>query len=147
MAEAIAVARKSAQEGDYAVGAVIIKEGRIIATGKTMLRKRKDPTLHAEIVAIRNACQKLNSRFLQDCVLYTTHEPCSMCASAAVWAKMQGIVFGARIADAQSKANQHFSWRQIKLPCKDVLRKGSPKLELVEDFLRKECQQLFNLSR
>ena len=147
MQEAIKLAKKSAEKGDYALGAVIVKDDRIIASGTTNLKHENDPTVHAEIVAIRNACNKLNSGYLEDCILYTTHEPCPMCASAAIWAKMKGIVFGATIEDANNKQGQNLSWRQIDISCKDMLSKGTPKLDLVEGFLREECNKLFDLSQ
>ncbi len=147
MQEAIKLAKESAKKGDYALGAVIVKNDKIIASGTTNLKHENDPTVHAEIVAIRNTCNKLNSKYLEGCILYTTHEPCPMCASAAIWAKMKGIVFGATIEDTKNKQGQNFSWRQIDISCKDVLSKGTPKLELIEGFLRKECNKLFDPSQ
>ena len=147
MHKAIALARESAQKGDYALGAVIVKDDEIIASGTTNLKHENDPTVHGEIVAIRNACKKLESPYLEGCILYATHEPCPMCASAAIWAKMKGIVFGATSEDAKHKQGGKFSWRQIDIPCKDVLSKGTPKLELVEGFLREECNTFFDLSQ
>ncbi|MEK6919076.1 MAG: nucleoside deaminase [Nanoarchaeota archaeon] len=147
MHKAIEIAKESAIMGDYALGSVIVKDGKIIATGKTNLKHENDPTVHAEIVAIRKACKELNSKYLENCVLYTTCEPCPMCSSAAVWAKMKGIVFGAFIQDAKLKSGNSFSWRQIDISCKQVLEKGTPKLELVEGFLREECKKLFDLSQ
>ena len=147
MEEAIHVAVASARAGDYAVGAVDVQNQRIIARGQTRLKRENDPTAHAEIVAIRNACRKLRTRYLDGCVLYSTHEPCPMCASAAVWAKMEGIVFGAFVKDAEKKASQRFSWRQMDISCRDVLSKGNPKLKCVGGFERKKCLELFDLSR
>src|SRR3989344_4838196 len=147
MQKAILAAKKSAKNGDYALGALVVKNNKVIATGTTKLKHENDPTVHAEIVAIRGACKKLDSRFLENCVLYTTHEPCPMCASTAIWAKMKGIVFGAFIEDAKNKASENFSWRQINISCKSILAKGTPKLELVEGFLRDECIELFYLSQ
>ncbi|MFH1055648.1 MAG: nucleoside deaminase [Candidatus Altiarchaeota archaeon] len=147
MQKAIELAKESAKNGDYALGAVIVKDDEIIATGTTHLKHENDPTVHAEIVSIRNACKNLNSKYLEGCILYSTHEPCPMCASAAIWAKMKGIVFGAFIEDAKQRQRKNFSWRQIGIPCKDVLKKGTPKLELVEGFLRNECLKLFDLSQ
>mgnify|MGYP001576022054 CR=1 FL=1 len=147
MRKAIDVAIESAKGGDYAVGAVIEKDGKIIAIGKTKLKTGNDPTNHAEIIAIREACKKIGSKFISGAVLYTTHEPCAMCSSAAIWARMKGIVFGATIQDAKNKASKKFTWRQINISCKQVLSKGDPKLELVEKFLRKECLELFELSK
>ncbi|MEA3248311.1 MAG: deaminase, partial [Nanoarchaeota archaeon] len=63
MEKSINVARMSAKEGDYAVGAIIVKDGKVLAEGKTLLNHSPDPTVHAEIVAMRKACKKLNSRF------------------------------------------------------------------------------------
>lgn len=147
MQKAINLAIESSGRGDYALGAVIVRGGEIIASGTTNLKHENDPTVHAEIVAIRNACRKLGSKYLEDCILYTTHEPCPMCASAAIWAKMRGIVFGASIKDAQGKQGDNFSWRQIHIPCRYVLSRGTPVLELVEGFLREECNRLFELSQ
>jgi len=147
MIECINIAKKSALKGDYAVGALIVKDDEVIATGETLLTRSTDATAHAEIVAIRKACKKLNSRILEGCILYTTHEPCPMCAAAAIWAKMDGIVYGATIGDAKNKATKKFSWRQINIPCKYILSKGQPKLKLIEKFMRKECNELFTLSR
>lgn len=146
MQHAIDVAKESAAEGDYAVGAIIEKNGVVIAVGKTLLKHSNDPTLHAEIVAIRNACSQLNTRFLNGAVLYTTHEPCPMCASAAIWARMEGIVFGAAIEDAYQYSTKEFTWRQINMKCRDVLQAGDPVLKLEEGFMAKECNELFKLS-
>ncbi len=147
MEAAIEAAKESAKNGDYALGAVIEKDGKIISVGTTNLKHENDPTVHGEIVAIRNACAKLQTRRLSGMVLYTTHEPCPMCASAAIWARMGGIVFGATIEDAEGHATERFSWRQINMKCKAVLEAGDPKLELFEEFMREECNELFDLVR
>ena len=147
MNKAIAVARISARKWDYAVWAIIVKNNKIIASGTSKLIHGDDPTAHPEIVAIKNICKKLKTRFLKDCILYTTHEPCPMCAAAAIRAKMQGIVFGAYVKDAKNKWGKNFSWRQIDISCKDILKKWTPKLELIEWFERDECLKLFNLSK
>ena len=147
MQRAIELARQSAAQGDYALGAVIVKGDEVIAESTTNLKHENDPTVHAEVVVIRNACRKLETRNLEGCILYTTHEPCSMCASAAIWAKMDGIVYGATIHDAEGKSGTKFTWRQINIRCRDVLKEGTPKLELVEEFMRDECVKLFALSQ
>lgn len=147
MKKAIESAVMSAAKSDYAVGAIITKGKKIIAVGETRLNRENDPTVHAEIVAIRRACRKLKSRFLDGCILYTTHEPCVMCAGAAIWAKMDGVVFGAFIRDAKKHSSKKYSWRQIDISCKTVLQNGTPKLDLAEGFMRKECLKLFELSQ
>ena len=147
MRKAIAIAEEAAKAGDYAIGAVIVKDNDIIAVGKNKLKSHNDPTLHAEIDVIRNACKELSQPYLQGCVLYTTHEPCPMCTSTAIWAKMKGIVFGIPYSVAIENGNKRFSWRQIKISCKEVLEKGEPRLELVESFMMDECMKLFDLNK
>lgn len=145
MERAIKLARESAKNGDYPIGAVVIKNDEVIASGLTNLKHAKDPTAHAEILAIRNACKKMGSGYLEDCVLYSTHEPCPMCASAAILAKMDGIVFGVPMEDIKVKQIEKFSWRQINIPCRDVLKHGEPRLQLIGGFLRDECLKLLDL--
>jgi tRNA(Arg) A34 adenosine deaminase TadA len=157
-------AKQAAQFGQYAAGSLIVhKSGEILSTQHSKLIDTPDPTAHSEIVAIREAARKRNSRYLEGCYLYTTLEPCPMCTAAAIWAKMQGIVFGASQEDALSFAEKHkvpiatrkrqpshttktFSWRQIYIPSKYLIAQGSPKLELHAGFMRDECAALFDLN-
>lgn len=82
-------------------GAVIInKQGNIIANGNNQVIKQKDPTAHAEIVAIRNACKVLNKYDLSNCILYTSCEPCPMCLSAIIWANIKEVYYGCTKKDA-----------------------------------------------
>ena len=82
-------------------GAVIVdKEGNIIANGNNKVLKDKDPTAHAEMVAIREACKVLNTIDLSECVLYTSCEPCPMCLSAIIWANIKEVYFGCTKKDA-----------------------------------------------
>ncbi len=92
---AIAQARIAAQNGEVPVGAVVVKDGRIIAEAYNLVEARKDPTAHAEILAIRAACQLLESSRLVDCDLYVTLEPCAMCAQAIAFARIRRLYFGA----------------------------------------------------
>ena len=96
MAEALKEAEKSANFDEVPVGAVVVKDGKIIARGHNLREKSKDPTAHAEIVAIRKACKKLNSWRLEGCTIYVTIEPCSMCAGTLLWTRIQRIVYGAK---------------------------------------------------
>lgn len=152
MKKAVEEARNSASLGQYALGSVIVDgNGKIIATEHTTLHENNDPTCHAEINAVRSACTKLQNRYLPNCWLYTTLEPCPMCTSAAIWAEMEGIVFGASKEDvmdfAKNLQNEKFTWRQIDISSRDIVEKGDPKIKLVEKFMREECCQLFKLSR
>lgn len=81
-------------------GAVVVKNGEIVGEGYNQVTPNNDPTAHAEIVAIRNACEKLNSFQLDDCTLYTSCEPCPMCFGAIYWARPQRVFFAATHADA-----------------------------------------------
>ena len=82
-------------EGEMPVGAVVVKGGKIIAKGHNVRNKLSDPTLHAEIVAIREACKLLNDWRLTDCDLYVTLEPCVMCSGAIINSRMRSVYFGA----------------------------------------------------
>lgn len=81
-------------------GAVIVKDGIVIATGANHVTASNDPTAHAEIVAIRNACTTLNSFQLTDCTIYTSCEPCPMCFGAIYWARPKMVFYGATKDDA-----------------------------------------------
>ena len=82
-------------------GAVIIdKDGKVIANGNNRVLKNNDPTAHAEVVAIREACQKLKTYDLSDCILYTSCEPCPMCLSAIIWANIKEVYYGCTKEDA-----------------------------------------------
>ena len=95
MAEALKEAEKSANFDEVPVGAVIVKDGKIIARGHNLRERSNDPTAHAEIMAIRKACKKLKSWRLEGCTIYVTIEPCSMCAGTILWTRMQRVVYGA----------------------------------------------------
>ena len=88
--------------GKYPMGAVVVKENKVIAKSYNGFPGNKDPTAHAEILAIKKAAKKLKTRYLNDCILYSTNEPCAMCSGATVWANMKGIVFGASVNDLES---------------------------------------------
>ena len=141
MHRAIELAQRQHREGGYPLAAVVVKEGVIIAEAFATVNRDKDPTCHAEINAIRIAAQSLGSRYLDDCYLYSTYEPCPMCASAAVWAKMKGIVFGANMDDETENCHQ-----RIKIHASTIILHGTPKLELHPDFMRDECKELLQLS-
>ena len=92
---AINESRKALKYGDVPVGAVIVKDGKIISTGRNLKEKENNGVLHAEIVAITNANQNLGTTNLSGCELYVTLEPCPMCAGAIINSKIDKVVFGA----------------------------------------------------
>ena len=94
MEEALQEAKKAAAMGEIPVGAVIVKDGEIISRGHNRTETDKDPTAHAEMIAIRGAAKALGGWRLPGCTLYVTLEPCSMCAGAIVWARIERLVIG-----------------------------------------------------
>jgi tRNA(adenine34) deaminase len=96
MREALAEAQKAFQLDEVPIGAVVVKNGTIIGRGHNLRERMKDPTLHAEIIAIRQAAAALGGWRLTDCDLYVTVEPCPMCAGAILQARIRRVVFGAR---------------------------------------------------
>lgn len=95
MREALKEARAAYEEDEIPVGAVVVCKGRIIGKGHNMTERLGDPTAHAEMIAITAATEALGGKYLSDCALYVTLEPCPMCAAALNWAQVGRIVFGA----------------------------------------------------
>lgn len=87
-------AKKAAAMGEVPVGAVIVKDGEVIATGHNRTESDKDPTAHAEMLAIRQAAARLGGWRLPGCQMYVTTEPCSMCAGAIVWSRIEKLYIG-----------------------------------------------------
>jgi tRNA(adenine34) deaminase len=93
---ALAMARRSAAHDDVPVGAAIVRDGRVIARGENRVQLARDPTQHAEVAAIRRACKKTGKKFLDDCEIYVSLEPCAMCATAISLSRIKRIIFAAR---------------------------------------------------
>ncbi len=140
MQRIIDLAKEKHKEGGHAVAAIIVKDDEIISEAFTTINRDQDPTCHAEINAIKLAAKKLNSKVLENCYLYSTFEPCPMCTSAAIWARMKGIIYGASMEDETEKCPQ-----RVKIRCSKVIESGTPKLELYQNFMRDECKKLLFL--
>ncbi len=95
MQEAVKLALQAAQKDEVPVGAVIVHEGRVIGRAHNQVELLKDPTAHAEMIALTQATNTLSSKWLYDCDLYVTLEPCAMCAGALVLSRIKRIFFGA----------------------------------------------------
>lgn len=95
MTQAFVSARRAFAHDDVPIGAVIVHDGKIIARGENQVQLKKNPTLHAEIVAINRACKKMGQKFLDNCDIYVTLEPCAMCATAISFARIRNIYFAA----------------------------------------------------
>jgi len=118
MRRAVALSMEKMQAGiGGPFGAVIAREGEIIAEGWNQVTSTADPTAHAEVVAIRRACQALGRFDLADCEIYTSCEPCPMCLGAIYWARLRRIWFGNDRRDAASIGfDDDFLYREIPLP-------------------------------
>ena len=95
MKEALREAEAAGSEGEVPIGAVIVARGRIIGRGHNMTERLHDPTAHAEMIALTAATEVVGGKYLNDCCLYVTVEPCPMCAAALCWAQVGRIVYGA----------------------------------------------------
>ncbi len=117
MQMAIDLAQKNVEEGKGGpFGAVIVKNGEIIATGANSVTTLNDPTAHAEVTAIRNACKKLNSFQLDDCEIYSSCEPCPMCLGAIYWARPKALYFAADKDDASNAGfDDSFIYEELEL--------------------------------
>lgn len=95
MKQALLCAQRAYNHDDVPIGAVVVRDGKIIARGENQVQLKQNPTLHAEIVAINRACKKLGQKFLDDCDIYVSLEPCAMCATAISFARIRNVYFAA----------------------------------------------------
>ncbi|GAB4453331.1 MAG: nucleoside deaminase [Bacteroidia bacterium] len=128
MREALKEAQKSYEKQEVPVGAVIVWNNKIIARGHNQTEQLKDVTAHAEIIAITAASNYIGSKYLNECTIYVTIEPCPMCAGAIGWAQLSGLVFG---AFDLKKGYTLFS--------ESILH---PKTQVVKGILAEECKEL-----
>lgn len=128
MHEALKEAHLAAAEDEVPIGAVVVCKGRIIGRGHNMTERLSDPTAHAEMIAITAACGEMGGKYLNDCTLYVTVEPCPMCAAAINWAQLGRLVYGA--ADPK---------RGYSLYEPSLLH---PKTETVSGILTEDCSYL-----
>lgn len=118
MQHAIALSRKGMENGDGGpFGAIVVKGDEIIGEGWNQVLCNMDPTAHAEVMAIREACKKLGNFQLHDCEIYTSCEPCPMCLGAIYWARPQRVYYANSKEDAADIAfDDSFIYREIKIP-------------------------------
>ena len=125
MKDALREAQAAAAEDEVPIGAVITCRGRIIGKGHNMTERLNDPTAHAEMIAITAATEAMGGKYLSDCTLYVTVEPCPMCAGALAWSQIGRVVYGA------SDPKRGFSQFSPSLM--------HPKTEVVSGVLAEEC--------
>lgn len=118
MQQAIDLAGRNVASGSGGpFGAVVVKDGRIIATGANQVTATNDPTAHAEMVAIRNACRALNSFQLNGCEIYSSCEPCPMCLGAIYWARASAVYYASTHVDAAAAGfDDFFIYQELALP-------------------------------
>jgi guanine deaminase len=139
MLNAIEQARAGIAAGQSPFGAVIVRGDELIASGHNEVWKRGDPTAHAEVVAIQRAAAALRSIDLCGCAIYTTCEPCPMCAAAIHWARLSAVHYGATIADARRAG-----FNELSLPITDLYQRGGSPVRVVAGVSRHECERLFD---
>lgn len=128
MQEALREAREAGEEKEIPIGAVIVCRGRIIARGHNMVERLQDPSAHAEMIALTAATEALGGKYLNDCTIYVTVEPCPMCAAALNWAQIGRIVWG---ADDPKRGFTLFSPSLLH-----------PKTETASGILAEDCSEL-----
>jgi guanine deaminase len=118
MQEAIRCAVENVRTGRGGpFGAIVVKDGRLIASGTNLVTSTNDPTAHAEVTAIREACRTLGAFQLTGCEIYTSCEPCPMCLGAIYWARPDRVYFAASASDAaQAGFDDSFIYQELKVP-------------------------------
>lgn len=120
MTRALELAAENVAKKGGPFGAVIVKDGKIVGEGVNLVSVNNDPTAHAEVQAIRNTCQNLNTFHLEGCEIYTSCEPCPMCFSSIYWARIDKVFYAANHADAdQAGFDDGFIYRELKVNIED----------------------------
>ena len=130
MMMALKEARKAFDDGEVPVGAVVVLNERVIGRGYNQVERLKDPTAHAEVIALTSAFNFLGSKYLPEASIYITVEPCLMCAGALYWSKIKRIIYGADDEKNGYKKITGYNWP------------FHPKSELVHGVLKEECGEL-----
>ncbi|MCF6184377.1 MAG: nucleoside deaminase [Bacteroidales bacterium] len=131
MREAIRLSRESVKNGGGPFGAVIVKDGKIIAAASNKVTQENDPTAHAEVSAIREASKKLKTFNLSGCEIYTSCEPCPMCFGAVYWARLDKLFFANTKQDAKAIGfDDSFIYEEIDLPHKN---RKIPNIQILRD--------------
>lgn len=137
MQMAIDASVENVKNGGGPFGAVIVKNGEVVAVGTNRVTANNDPTAHAEVMAIRAACQRLNTFRLSDCEIYTSCEPCPMCLSAIYWSGIRIIYYGNNALDAARIGfSDQFIYDELKRP---LIQRVIPAINL----MRPEAQAAF----
>lgn len=136
---AIEKCRQGLAAGQSPFGCAIARDGKLLSCSHNSVVLTTDITAHAEMNAIRAACQAVGDIFLSGAIVATTCEPCPMCMAALHWARVETVYYGATIADADQAG-----FNELQLPAAELLRLGRSQLKLVPGVLPEECKQLFD---
>ena len=139
--QAIEEAKKSQQAGGAPIGAVLVKDGKVIETGWSLVWPKKDPSAHAETECLRKACDNLRTLNLSGYTLYSTLESCSMCLGCAGWSNLSKIIFGAYKEDIPPNPYEIADYHAEDHAKQIVLADGK-QLEVLGGILREECAEL-----
>lgn len=131
MKKALALAKKAYEQDEVPVGAVIVKDGKVVASAYNKRESSQDATAHAEILAIKKACKKLNDFRLLGAELYVSLEPCVMCTGAILNARIERVYFGASITNGSISASELVERAEL-----------NHKTEIVGGFMKDECSDL-----
>lgn len=138
MLRAIEQARAGVAAGQSPFGAVIVRDGRLVAEAHNEVVRTRDPTAHAEVVAIRRGAAALGGIDLRGCVMYTTCEPCPMCAAAIHWAKLEAVYYGATIADAAAAG-----FSELRVAAGELYARGGSAVRATGGIQADRCAALF----
>ncbi len=143
MREAVAACKRGIEIGQGPFGAAIAtRAGRLVHAAYNTVRQAGDPTAHAEVNAIREACRTLGTIDLSGHVMATTCEPCPMCASAIHWARLDEVYYGASIEDAARAG-----FNELPVSCRSLYQDGDSPVRVVGGVLGDQCRELFRLWR
>ncbi len=146
MEAALMEAVKAKERGDYPFGAVLVYGHRILAAVSDTTKSAQDPTGHCVLRAISQAARELGSRNGGGVLIYATHEPCPMCATAIVWARLDGLVYGSSMEDADEYSLRHgninYLGQVLNIPAASIIERSPSPILLVRGFMEEECRQV-----
>src|SRR6202049_2910288 len=148
---ALAEAKRARDRGDYAIGAVITQlignREVVIASAGNRVKTSGSSIKHVELETLKYVSSGYG-RYLPDFILYSTHEPCPMCAGAGVWSRIGAVVYGVSQEDiaayGRKRGTEDYKWRACLISCRLVFEKGNHHIPVIGGFLRKNCQGLFS---
>lgn len=132
--ETINLARKAREKGNEPFGSCLVKDGKIILTAENTIHTDNDPTKHAETNLVSQAAQKFDAKTLSESILYTSTEPCAMCAGAIYWAGIRTVIFGCSIPTLNRIAG-----RSLSIFCRDVFAAGAEATQVIGPILEDEA--------